>query len=127
MRLLLLFICACATKEAPDTTAAAPAVTAAQQAEFTGPPPAPSRDSELRLYLHPGSHHSTAAEVVCPSDYRVRVPLLGDWAAFEGLPANEDCAVFFKGGAPAKYEPVRGGEDLKCKIAATTGVCVLSE
>lgn len=119
--MLSLLACGGAAKQAPE--AAAATANEATLPEHIDPPAAPSSASELRLFLMSGSHHSTAAELVCPSGYRVRVHLEGGWAFFEEVPASEDCTIYFKGGAPAKFEPVQGGQDLKCQIAATTGVC----
>ena len=36
---------------------------------------------------------------------------------------NESCTMFFKGGPPAQYKPVRGGASYTCKIVGTTAVC----
>ncbi|MCB9794015.1 MAG: hypothetical protein H6741_14970 [Alphaproteobacteria bacterium] len=123
LSLLSLLACGGASKQAPEASAS----TAGESAlpEVVQPPAPPANANELRLFLMSGSHHATAAELICPSGYRLRVPLEGGWARFEEVPAGEDCTVYFKGGAPANFEPVQGGQDLKCQISATTGVCAV--
>jgi hypothetical protein len=39
-----------------------------------------------------------------------------------GVP-QESCTVHFKGGAPASFGPVRGGQGLSCNIVGNTAVC----
>lgn len=125
MSLMMLSLLACAASSARPPEAEAAAAAEPELPEVVAPPPAPASDDAMRVFLMSGSHHSTAVELVCPSGFRHREGLEGGWVSFEGVPAGEDCTLYFKGGAPAKYEPVQGGQDLKCQIAATTGVCAV--
>jgi hypothetical protein len=65
---------------------------------------------------------ATSVEVTCPSGYRQRASISAGKASFSGVP-SDSCMLYFKGGAPAQFGPVRGGQSLKCSIQATTAVC----
>jgi len=84
---------------------------------------------EVEVQAAPGA---TALEVVCPSGHRSRVPLTDRGAVppaafaparLRGLPA-EDCVLYWKGGPPARYAPVRGGSALSCTVSGITASCL---
>ncbi|MCK6520487.1 protein kinase [Myxococcota bacterium] len=84
-------------------------------------PKAPSVPSGSLTVSLPGGG-ATSVEVTCPSGYRQRASINGGKASFSGVP-SDSCMIYFKGGAPAQFGPVRGGQSLKCSIQATTAVC----
>lgn len=81
----------------------------------TPPPPAP-----LELLLQ-GGQGLSEIELVCPSNFRKKLPITGDKARFEDVP-QEPCSLTFRGLAqPLRVHPVRGGERLAC-VVGTSGV-----
>ncbi len=80
---------------------------------------APSGPAPLTVKLATGAN---AFEVTCPSGFRQRTAISGGTGTLQGVPL-ESCTLFFKGGAPAKYGPVKGGQTLTCSITGTTAVC----
>lgn len=133
------------TKEAVVTPPPAPVVVAKTEAKADpdtgGPPPPPvatpkpkakapatpkpaapsSGPGTLSVSLADASQ-ATGVEVVCPSGFRQRTALSGGKGSMASVP-NESCTMFFKGGPPAQYKPVRGGASYTCKIVGTTAVC----
>ena len=84
---------------------------------------APVTDGPGRVnFIFTTSLDSNAAEINCPSGYRGRESITQNTAMFTGIPANQDCTVFLKGGAPAKYSPVRAGT-YYCGLTGVTLVC----
>lgn len=65
---------------------------------------------------------STGVEITCPGGFRNRGTFASDVAVVSNVP-QEDCTVFFKGGPPAKYKPVHGGQTLTCSFQGTTALC----
>jgi hypothetical protein len=61
-------------------------------------------------------------ELNCPSGYRVRAPVETNTAVFDGVPAGEDCNLFWKNSAPAKGRKLRPGT-WYCQNVGGTGVC----
>jgi len=66
---------------------------------------------------------ATMVEVTCPSGYRKRANLNAGSASLTGLPRGEQCTAHFKGGAPASFNPVTGGQSLRCALTDTTANC----
>ncbi len=65
----------------------------------------------------------TKIEVNCPSGFRQQAGISpGGSATISGVP-TEICTLFFKGGAPARFSPVSGGQSLSCYIQGSTAVC----
>jgi cytoskeletal protein RodZ len=65
----------------------------------------------------------TTIEVTCPSGLRQRASISpGGSASVSNVP-SETCVLHFKGGAPARFSPVSGGQSLSCYIQGTTAVC----
>jgi hypothetical protein len=64
---------------------------------------------------------NSSVELVCSSK-RDRASFRGGAASFSGVP-NEDCQLFFKGGVPGKYGPVRGGQSVTCEMIGSTANC----
>ena len=60
-------------------------------------------------------------ELTCASGARLRADVVENTAVFEAVP-DEDCTLLFKGGAPAKYRPIRWGT-WRCNLTDTTAVC----
>lgn len=77
----------------------------------------------LVITLAGTEHHTQGLEVDCPSGFRERAPLTSGQGSFAYVP-KEDCTLWFKGGAPAQFSPVRGGQTLDCEIVGTTALCV---
>ena len=108
----------------------------ARTPEATAPPPAPPPEVQPDRALEPGELQVRLAnpdslrsvEVSCPSGYRTRptlVPTLGGTvgvARASNLP-DEPCELWFKGGTPAAFSPVRAGQDLRCTVTGATAVC----
>lgn len=60
-------------------------------------------------------------ELTCSDGFRLRVEVAQNAAVFDGVPA-EECTLFFKGGVPAKFRPMREGT-WSCGLSGTTAVC----
>lgn len=86
------------------------------------PTPAPSKGPATLTVALKDASQATSVEVVCPSGFRQRSALAGGRGSIASVP-QEDCTLYFKGGAPAQYKPVRGGQSLSCSIQGTTGLC----
>ncbi len=101
--------------------------TAAQEAETWEGAGAPTGD-QLAVAVIDVSGGTVALELVCPSGHRDRVSLvrdaagIGGTARFDQVP-EESCTLHFKGGSPAQFAPVQGGQALSCNLQATTAVC----
>ncbi len=65
----------------------------------------------------------TTIEVTCPSGMRQRAAISPGGSATVSNVPNETCVLHFKGGAPARFSPVSGGQSLSCYIQGTTAVC----
>ncbi|MCB9760090.1 MAG: protein kinase [Alphaproteobacteria bacterium] len=76
----------------------------------------------VAVKLGGGTEGTTSVEVTCPSGFRQRGRVSGGSASVTGVP-SENCTLHFKGGAPAKFAPVRGGQSLNCSIIGTTAQC----
>jgi hypothetical protein len=106
-------------------TSTAPATANAAADGWTGAG-APTKTS-LAIALDDAGAGTTAIELVCGL-WRDRQTLQMDGAGiggtvwFQAVPAG-DCTVYFKGGSPAQFGPVNGGDALRCKLIATTAVC----
>lgn len=81
-----------------------------------------SGSAPLVVQLVGTEHHTQGLEVDCPSGFRERTPLMGGEGRFAYVP-KEDCTLWFKGGVPAQFGPVRGGQTLACEIVGTTAIC----
>jgi len=89
----------------------------------TTPKPAPAPKANggtVTVRIEAGQPYS-AVEVVCPST-RLRGSFSGGVASIPGVP-GEDCSIMFKGGPPAQYKPVRGGQSVSCTFVGTTASC----
>ena len=75
----------------------------------------------LRIELAPGVY-ALKADVQCPGGFHVRVPFESGVAMIHDVP-DLDCTLRFKGGAPARFGPVRGGQSLMCDLVGTTATC----
>lgn len=64
---------------------------------------------------------STTLELKCPNGFRERAHVKVNTAIFDNVP-NEQCTLYFKGGVPAKYNPLNWGT-YYCSISGTTAVC----
>ena len=119
MYALLILVSACA----PPPPPAAPAAAAPPEVS----PDAPLEPGELQVRLsQPGSIR--AVEVACPDGYRSRATLtltMGDTIGVGRLSNVPDqaCELWFKGGTPAAYGPVRPGQDLRCTVQQSTALC----
>lgn len=60
-------------------------------------------------------------ELTCSDGFRSRVDISLNTAVFESVP-DEECTLFFKGGVPAKFRPIRAGT-WSCGLSGTTAVC----
>ena len=127
--LLLLFGCAVYTRDEfpeppiaplPEST---PGPSEAQRSVSEAKQEAGSGSAPLVVSLLGAEHHTQGLEVDCPSGFRERTPLSAGQGRFAYVP-KEDCTLWFKGGVPAQYGPVRGGQTLDCEIVGTTAVCV---
>jgi hypothetical protein len=66
---------------------------------------------------------ASAVELNCSAgSYRKKMPFSGGVARFSGVPGS-NCELYFKGGIPAKFTPVRAGKSYSCSIIGTTAVC----
>jgi Ca-activated chloride channel family protein len=70
----------------------------------------------------PAAQPFTSVEVKC-SAVRARANFVDGVARVPDVPTNEDCTVFFKGGVPAQFKPVRGGMLLDCVVVGGTTRC----
>ena len=78
---------------------------------------APGRVNVVSTGLAP----SASLEIKCPGGYRERAQITENTATFEGVP-DEECTLLFKGGVPAKYNPLGWGT-YYCRLTGTTAVC----
>lgn len=64
-------------------------------------------------------------EVTCRQpEFRQRASLVDGAATFTQVPIDgEACVLFFRGGPPARFEPVSGGQSLVCSLDNTTASC----
>jgi hypothetical protein len=89
----------------------------------TTPKPAPAPKANggtVTVRIEAGQPYS-AVEVICPST-RLRGSFSGGVASIPGVP-GEDCSIMFKGGPPAQYKPVKGGQSVSCTFVGTTASC----
>lgn len=64
----------------------------------------------------------TGVEVTCPSGARQRGAFNGDSSTVPSIP-KEDCELHFKGGPPAKFRPVSGGNTYNCNFNSNVMQC----
>lgn len=60
--------------------------------------------------------------VQCPSGFRERATFVSGRAAMEGVP-DESCTLSFKGGTPARFSGVAGGQRLTCSLSGVIARC----
>ena len=141
---------AATTTAAAPVVSGAPAAPKAAAAEpvDTGAPPPPRRKTKRRSSSRSASSSSTGAtaaakapsgpapvtvklndpsaasaiEITCPGGFRKRASLGGGVGSISDVP-QENCSLYFKGGAPAKFAGVSGGRTLNCAIVGTTATC----
>lgn len=102
----------------------------------TAPPPPPPPEVEPGRPLDAGElqvrlsnpDSIRAVEVSCPSGYRTRASLLPTLGGTVGVARatnlpDEACELWFKGGTPAAFSPVRAGQDLRCTVQGSTALC----
>jgi len=65
---------------------------------------------------------SSAVEVNCPGGHRARKAFSGGKAVLEGIPA-ERCVASFKGGTPARFDGVSGGQSFVCTLTGVMADC----
>jgi hypothetical protein len=63
-----------------------------------------------------------AMELTCPGGFRLRTEVLSNVAVFDGVPTAGECTLFFKGGVPARYQPMGPG-NWSCGIHGSAAVC----
>lgn len=107
--------------EPPPAPAPAPARPRTPSAP-RAPTPAPASGPATLTVKLADAGGANAVEVVCPSGFRQRSALSGGSGSIASVP-QEKCTMYFKGGAPAQFGPVRGGQSLNCNIVGTTAVC----
>ena len=87
------------------------------------PASAPSAGRGTVIVTIADASQARAVELDCGSgSYRTRKSFAGGVAKFSGVPGS-NCALYFKGGIPAKFTPVRAGKSYSCSIIGTTAVC----
>jgi hypothetical protein len=94
---------------------------AAPSAPPPPPPPAPPALGTLTVRV-PADQPFTAVEVKC-SNVRERADFRSGTATVPNVPTGEGCQIFFKGGAPASFRPVSGGQTLQCTFVGSTASC----
>ncbi len=85
--------------------------------------------SHLEVSDSPGRINIIAAELsagswfelTCPSGYRERARITENTGVFNSVP-DEPCTLHFKGGAPAKFSPIRWGTH-QCLLSSSTAIC----
>jgi hypothetical protein len=83
-------------------------------------PAPPLPPGQIKVLVAEGLPHPTV-ELTCPGGFRQRAAVMEHAALFTGVP-DEDCDLFFKGGAPLRYRPLRYGT-WACSVVANTAVC----
>lgn len=83
-------------------------------------PRAPEADQVLLAF--PAGPRPDAVEVVCKGGFRSRVSVTAGWAAFDGVPAGDECSAAPKG-VVATSVPVEAGKAYRCDVVGTTSVC----
>ncbi|MAY81656.1 MAG: hypothetical protein CL930_12835 [Deltaproteobacteria bacterium] len=84
---------------------------------------APSAGRGTVIVTIKDASQASAVELVCSAgSYRKRQSFSGGVARFSGVPGS-NCELYFKGGIPAKFTPVRAGKSYGCSIIGTTAVC----
>ncbi len=79
-------------------------------------------DADGRLnVVTTGLPESTTLELKCPNGHRERASIKVNTASFYNVP-KEACTLYFKGGVPAKYNPLNWGT-YYCALSDTTAVC----
>ena len=132
--LAVLLLAGCGGKEPPPQAAPVQATrepvaaTAAAESEaWTEPTSAPKRD-EIAVGITDITGGVTSVELVCTAGHRDRQAVIPDAARiggtvwFRGV-ATDSCTLWFKGGQPAQYGPVKGGTAWLCTLVGTTAVC----
>jgi hypothetical protein len=85
-------------------------------------PPLTDAAKRVNVVVTTAMPSGTLLEVDCPDGtYRERHPLQDNTAVFDAVP-SEDCWLLFKGGTPAKYQPLRYGT-YYCSLTGATAVC----
>jgi hypothetical protein len=71
----------------------------------------------------PASEPFTSVQLSCTSIAPQRGNFAGGVASVPNVPTSEDCTLNFKGGPPAMFRPVRGGQTLSCTFTGATASC----
>lgn len=106
----------------PPTAPRAPRAPSAPAAPKEPPPPPVAATANATFSIPSGIRY-TNVEVTCPSGFRKRGAFSGTSATVPDVPTGEDCTAHFKGGAPAKASPVRGGKTYSCTFPSSVAVC----
>lgn len=115
-------------ESAPPDAPAEPEVPVPSVGEAPPSPPpidffeAPAELGGAVTVILTGAARATSVEITCPGGFRDRGEFAQGVAVVPAVPP-EDCTVRFKGGPPAKYAPVRGGQSLSCSFQGTTALC----
>ncbi len=83
------------------------------------PPPAAKATITVKI---PSDFPATGAVVKC-GEMSKKGSFSGGVASIPDIPTSEDCTLLFKGGPPAQFRPVRGGQSLNCTFVGTTASC----
>lgn len=83
--------------------------------------PVTDADGRVNVILTTEMPPGAWLELTCSGGFRARADVKTNTAVFDGVP-NEECTLFFKGGPPAKYRPMRWGT-WSCGLSGTTAVC----
>lgn len=75
---------------------------------------------EVKIIAAAALPHPTV-ELTCRSGFRQRAPVSDHIARFSAVP-DEECELFFKGGAPYHFRPLRWGT-WYCSVVSSTLVC----
>lgn len=61
-------------------------------------------------------------ELSCSGGYRMRKAVNAGTVTFRNVP-DSPCSLYFRGGVPARYSPVRPGQELTCQLIGSTAIC----
>jgi hypothetical protein len=111
-----------APKPRPRPVNSATSPTPRPAAPRPAPVVAPSGPASATIKMT-GSVPFTGIEINCPmSSFRQRASFAGGTATVAGVPV-EECKVTFKGGPPATFNGIRGGETRTCEYTNGMVVC----
>lgn len=85
--------------------------------------PVTNAPGRLNLILTTELPKGATLELTCPGGYRQRVEIAQNTAVFDGLPAGEDCDLYFKASVPTRFRPIREGT-WSCGISGSTAICI---